>query len=468
MKHSMRRGSKRSLQAYQSGSGAGGGCSSADGKSPPSSGDENASNGVDLLSGQHDDDKWADSLASPPRPVPAAAKPAFKLRLMSEDPETAAEAAARAAEAQQRAGARADAQAWEQAKHQVLLLLQSKAAAEGAGGDASADAGRVSARLSNGKAAAAIKESIDDGNRGDCGQVCAGRRQGQQNRDGSIYVTGVCKARAQGVLGTMPTADAEEALLTTLGAEVDMCLELPALQDAVVAAHSAHRAGTTTIAGGGGQIRVVGRAVSALREVERFDAAAQRGEVPAQVLQLAAANKAAAERQRTRAELWEEVGGAATLMAAAMEEEEEEEPAGMEEEEGDEEPLADPDQLAAAAAAVEAEEAEGSEAAAEVGAASHPRAPTRTRFALALLGRLWRDAGLIGPAAEVRERFGTTPFWLLRHVGMRLAIQRRRLAAEAVAGLDCSYLLRLGMQDVLIGYNDKLDIATGIHPAGSL
>jgi len=96
-----------------------------------------------------------------------------------------------------------------------------------------------------------------------------------------------------------------------------------------------------------------------------------------------------------------------------------------------------------------------------VGAASHPRAPTCTRFALAQLGQLWRDAGLIGPAAEVRERFGTTPFWLLRHVAMRLAIQRRRLAAEAVAGLDCSYLLRLGMQDVLIGYNDKLDIATG-------
>ena len=92
---------------------------------------------------------------------------------------------------------------------------------------------------------------------------------------------------------------------------------------------------------------------------------------------------------------------------------------------------------------------------------THPRAPSTSRYALARLARLWEEAGLIGAAAEVRARYGPNPFWQLRHVAMRLAIQRQRVARPAVAGLGCSYLLRLGMQDVMLGYNDKLGIATG-------
>ena len=397
----------------------------------------------------------------------------YALRMRDERPESSKEEAARAARGAARMAERLDGDAWEAAEA-IAKQLQPKerqALEEELDLEApsSREASRASSRLSGGVSKARISDSVVEGNTTEDGRHVGGRRQGSQNADGSKHVTGPSGIAAQRVLESIPSHEQQERLLQVMAAEVDLCLECSAVQDAVVAAHAPQRAGTTSMAGGGGQIRLVERALRALGEVKRFEAAVAKGSVPRHVVQRADANKAAAELRRTLEAEWEEAQSctsAQALDADALD--------GAPEDDDDDPLLSGaPAELeAAAAAGVEGDGNEGPDGAGAGGEAmdeegasassrTHPPAPTTSRYALARLARLWEEAGLIGAAAEVHARYGPNPFWLLRHVAMRLAIQRQRVALQAVTGLDCSYLLRLGMQSLLLGYNDKLGIATG-------
>ena len=396
----------------------------------------------------------------------------FALRMRDERPESSKEEAARAARGAARMAERPDGEAWAAAEATAKQLQPKERHAleeELDEAPSSREASRASFRLSGGASTARISASVAEGNTTEDGRHVRGRRQGSQNADGSIYVTGPSGIAAQRVLESIPSHEQQERLLQVMAAEVDLCLECSAVQDAVVAAHAPQRAGTTSMAGGGGQIRLVARASKALGEVKRFEAAVAKGSVLRHVVEQAAANKAATELRRPLEAEWEEAQActsAQALDADALDgapEEDEDDPllsgalaeleaaaAVGEEGDGDEGPDG-------AGAGGEAMDEEGASASSR----THPPAPTTSRYALARLARLWEEAGLIGAAAEVHARYGPNPFWLLRHVAMRLAIQRQRVALQAVNGLDCSYLLRLGMQSLLLGYNDKLGIATG-------
>ena len=387
----------------------------------------------------------------------------FALRTKDEGTESSKDEAARAARGAALMAERPDGDAW--AAAEVIAKQQHPKKKQAS---SSRETSRASSRLSGGVSSAKISASVVEGDKTEDGRHVRGRRQGSQNADGSTYVTGPSGIAAQRVLDSIPSSEREERLMKVIEMEVDLCLECRAVQEVVVAAHAAERAGTTSIAGGGGQIRLVERALMAQRQIKRFEAAVAEGSVPQHVVQQAAANKAAAELRRPLEAEWEEVqscAAAPALDADALD--------GAPEEEDDPLLSGAPAELEVAAAAGEEGDGDegpdgasaGGETMDEEGASAssgtHPRAPTISRYALARLARLWEDAGLIGAAAEVRTRYGPNPFWLLRHVAMRLAIQRQRVAPQAVAGLDCSYLLRLGMQDVMLGYNDKLGIATG-------